>query len=227
MATPPTSIPVPSLLQVAVGVHLPDLSHAKPLAQSAALVQEVLHVPAAQANAPQGVLVCTEHPPAPSHLEALSAELSSLEQPAARHSTVGPLTCPAQRSGTEPSHWVRAQMAVPAASQLGREPTGAPVTGLHVPPNPVRLQASHLPPHALSQQTPSMQLSLSHSALAVHAIPIGFVQVPGLLPLQLAPAPHAATLQHTPLVHDRLAQASGALHGEPSFSVASHTAPLQ
>jgi hypothetical protein len=55
-------------------------------------------------------------------------------------------------------------------------------TGLHVPTLPVRLQASHEPPHAVLQQTPSTQLPLPHWLAAEQAVPLVFwgTQVPPL-----------------------------------------------
>jgi hypothetical protein len=41
--------------------------------------------------------------------------------------------------------------------QAGREPTGLPDTGVHVPRLAARLHASHWPAQALLQQTPSAQ----------------------------------------------------------------------
>jgi hypothetical protein len=41
-----------------------------------------------------------------------------------------------------------------------------------VPTLPPRLQASHPPPHAVSQQTPSTQLPVRHWLLALQAVPL-------------------------------------------------------
>ena len=48
------------------------------------------------------------------------------------------------------------------AAHAWRPLCGGPITGVHVPTLPVRLQASHEPPQAVLQQTPSTQLPLSH-----------------------------------------------------------------
>ena len=52
-----------------------------------------------------------------------------------------------------------------------RAPTGAPVTGEHVPAWPARLQASHWPEQALLQQTPSAQNPDEHWLLAAQEAP--------------------------------------------------------
>jgi hypothetical protein len=46
---------------------------------------------------------------------------------------------------------------VPWPAQAVRAPAGAPVTAMHWPALPDWPQASHWPPQALSQQTPSTQ----------------------------------------------------------------------
>ena len=45
-------------------------------------------------------------------------------------------------------------------------------TALHVPTLPVTLQASHAPPHAVLQHTPSTQLPLPHWLVAEHVAPL-------------------------------------------------------
>ena len=51
-------------------------------------------------------------------------------------------------------------------AQRRRDPWGAPTTGLHVPSLPAMSHASHWPPHARSQHTPSTQM------LDVHSVPV-------------------------------------------------------
>jgi hypothetical protein len=55
-------------------------------------------------------------------------------------------------------------------------------TGLHVPTLPATLQASHAPPQAVLQQTPSTQLPLPHWLSAEQVVPFVFLsaQVPPL-----------------------------------------------
>jgi hypothetical protein len=53
-------------------------------------------------------------------------------------------------------------------------PTLPADTGLHVPTLPARLQASHEPPQAVLQHTPSTQLPLPHSLAAVQVAPLAF-----------------------------------------------------
>ena len=53
-------------------------------------------------------------------------------------------------------------------------------TGLQVPTLPTRLHASHVPLHAVPQQTPSAQLPETHSLDPAQLLPVAFcaVQVP-------------------------------------------------
>lgn len=60
---------------------------------------------------------------------------------------------------------------VPSSVQAVRDPWGVPVTGLQVPPSPATSHASHCPPQARLQQTPSVQLPLLHWKPRVHATP--------------------------------------------------------
>jgi hypothetical protein len=60
---------------------------------------------------------------------------------------------------------------VPSPGHVPRDPAGVPVTGEHVPFEPVRLQASHFPVQSLLQHTPSAQKFDRHWAGAVHAAP--------------------------------------------------------
>lgn len=83
-------------------------------------------------------------------------------------------------------------------AQAGRLPWGAPATGVHVPTAPARLQASHCPPQAVSQQTPSTQLPLAHW-FAAEQLPPGDscgTQVPELHQL---PAAHWASVEQVAL----------------------------
>lgn len=68
-----------------------------------------------------------------------------------------PLHVPAH--APEPVHAVRGE-------------TGVPVTALHVPTRPGRAHASHWPLHAVSQQTPSMQLPERHCVPTLHVAPL-------------------------------------------------------
>jgi hypothetical protein len=53
---------------------------------------------------------------------------------------------------------------------------GCPTTGTHVPAFPGSPHASHLPAHAVAQQTPSMQKPDAHSVAFAHAAPGVFAQ---------------------------------------------------
>ena len=57
--------------------------------------------------------------------------------------------------------------------------------------------------HALSQQKPSTQLPVEHSAAAMHAVPFCFLHVPLGVSAQLLPAPQSAFSQQTPSVQNR------------------------
>jgi len=59
----------------------------------------------------------------------------------------------------------------PSLAQAERAPWGAPVTGLHVPTLPATLQASHCPPQATLQHTPSTHWPVPHWFAALQAAP--------------------------------------------------------
>jgi hypothetical protein len=108
-----------------------------------------------------------EHLPLPSQFAASVA--TSFEQLAARHgfaadgyvhvAVVVPLQVPLQ--------------AVPSATHAARGDTGGPATGEHVPFVAGRLQASHCPEQALSQQTPSTHRPEAHCPEFAQALPSG------------------------------------------------------
>ena len=90
-------------------------------------------------------------------------------------------------------------------------------TGLQVPALPVTSHAWHWPPQAVSQQTPSMQFQVTHSAPEEHAVELALraAQRP---PLQYMDVEHAVPLpQHgwpsPPQLQTLLAQTSWAPQG--------------
>jgi hypothetical protein len=92
-------------------------------------------------------------------------------------------------------HWVRSSSQVPAhalpvPAHGSRFPWGAPVTAEHTPSTPTDAQNSHCPVQALSQQLPSTQKPLAHSAGAPHRAPFGFFV--HWLALHVAGATHSA-----------------------------------
>jgi len=92
------------------------------------------------------------------------------------------------------------------------------------------LQASHEPPHALSQQTPSAHTPLAHSASAEHAVPLRLTHTPFSVPvpaLHERPDPHEPTAQHTPSVQNPLVQVVAVVHAVPSPSIGTHAPVLQ
>jgi hypothetical protein len=92
--------------------------------------------------------------------------------------------------------------AVASEAQGARAPCGAPATGLQVPTAPATSQASHCPPQAASQQTPSTQKPLAHWDAAPQAVP------PGSLGVQ-TPAEHQCPAAHWSSAVQAPAQAAG------------------
>jgi hypothetical protein len=100
-----------------------------------------------------------------------------------------------------PRHCDAVAHAWPSSSAQASAPLHAPLThsfagsapcaiGEHVPTEPATLHASHVPPQATLQQTPSTQLPLAHSPLMVHAAPLpSSVQAPA--PLQVVTPGHS------------------------------------
>jgi hypothetical protein len=60
----------------------------------------------------------------------------------------------------------------PSLAQASRSPCGAPFTATQVPTEPAASQASHCPPQAWLQQTPSVQLPLPHCPAEPQAWPL-------------------------------------------------------
>jgi hypothetical protein len=88
--------------------------------------------------------------------------------------------------------------AEPSVAQAGRAPWGAPVAEVQVPAEPATSQASHWPPHAPSQQTPSTQKPLAHWLAAPQAAPGASLgtQAPAW---HQAPAAQASSARHAVL----------------------------
>lgn len=63
---------------------------------------------------------------------------------------------------------------LPSEAQAALPPWGEPTTAVQVPREPGRLQASHWPPQAVPQHTPSTQLPLPHWFAAVQVVPGAF-----------------------------------------------------
>ena len=87
---------------------------------------------------------------------------------------------------------------VPSVSQAARPPWGAPATGVQVPSLPAASQASHWPPQAWLQHTPSVQKPLPHWSEAVQVAPGAFfgVQTPAAHQLPAVQSP--STVQSPP-----------------------------
>jgi hypothetical protein len=136
-------------------------------------VHVVLHVDPPQTYGAQEIDCDPTHAPAPLQLPTVVAVPAV--QPAPHALPLGsehalrsdPLQLAAEHAGSP----------VPGV-QAGRAPCGAPVTGVHTPAEPARLQASHWPPHAALQQRPSAQKPLAHCPFDVHGEPMGSMHVP-------------------------------------------------
>jgi len=125
---------------------------------------------------------------------------------------------------------------------------------VHVPTEPARLHAVHVPPHAVLQHTPSTQLPLEHSPAIEQAVPFAnsaqlpaplhvvapmhslagsllaamFEQVPTDPALEHAwQIPLHAALQHTPSTHWVLEHSPAIEHAVPLLKSAQLPAPLQ
>jgi hypothetical protein len=181
-------VPVHPLLQHTPWAQLPEL-HSGPMAQvapmglspqllfrhcagetqSVLVEQVVLHAVALQVKGTQLALVTVRHAPAPSHVRAgVSVEPVQLAAtqtvPAAiwRH-----LPAPSQvpsfpQTLVVVAHWLAGVGAAPAG------------IGVHVPVDPVRLHAVHVPVQAVSQQTPFAQFPDVHSEPAPQVVPFVF-----------------------------------------------------
>jgi hypothetical protein len=91
--------------------------------------------------------------------------------------------------------------AVPAPGPLhaARVECGDPLTVAQVPTEPPTSHASHCPPHARSQQTPSAQKPLPHSPLEPHGLPLRLAHCPDAAPtLHALPVAQPFERQQTP-----------------------------
>jgi hypothetical protein len=96
------------------------------------------------------------HAPAP--LQPAESVATPLLHDASRH--VVELSGYAQAVRLAPSH--APPQRLPSLAQVGRAPCGAPPTAVQVPTLPATSQASHWPPQATLQQTPSTQFEFAH-----------------------------------------------------------------
>ena len=135
-------------------------------------LQLVRHVGDAdsQTYAPQAV-ESAEQPPTPLQLPTPVAVSGEPPQEAEPHVALDPGNVHAL--AVVPSHVGPQLVPAPAPVHAPRVPWGMPSTVTHVPSFPVTSHASHFPPHALSQQSPSTQLPETHSREAPQAVPLG------------------------------------------------------
>jgi hypothetical protein len=99
------------------------------------------------------------HAPRPSHVAASVAWPAAHD--AARQLTVSPVK-PVHVVRSIPSHFAAAHTSPFPPAHAGRAPMGAPTIGVQVPSVPIALHASHWPPQPALQQTPSVQMLLTH-----------------------------------------------------------------
>jgi hypothetical protein len=116
----------------------------------------------------QVVIVAMVHTPAPLHTVALVAV--PFEQDPGTHWIELP-----GKVHLVPSVPPQAPLQGEVPAHATRDPRGAPMTGVHLPTEPASAQLSHWPAQALSQQTPSTQFPVAHSAVVVQAEPLVFL----------------------------------------------------
>lgn len=130
-----------------------------------------------------------------------------------------------------PSHAADAQTLAASAVHAVLPVCGAPFTGEQVPTEPVTSHASHWPPHARSQHTPSAQTPVPHSASALHSMPAAFAHVPFFFAvLHASPAAQTWVVQQTPSVqYAPVGQLDTSVHASPRDFVApgTHAPALQ
>jgi hypothetical protein len=157
------------------GTHLPSRQAAPSTHSAEAVHRSRQAVPSAlQRYAPQSLERGVGQLPLPSQDEALVA-LPSL-QLATAHETSEP-GCALHADRSLPSQRPCAHGFMGSLGQV-RAPRGAPETGEQVPSWPTTLHAPHGLVQALSQQTPSTQCPLPHSASAEHDAALIFTQSP-------------------------------------------------
>jgi hypothetical protein len=139
-----------------------------PDVQSESALQLPLHADGPHEKGAQVCVWTAGHAPAPSQ------EAPSVAVPAAQDG-------PRQETGSpgyvQAAGWVPSQLpphTVPSEAQAVRCPCGAPVEGEHVPALPATSHASHWPPQARSQQTPSAQEPAAHSWSAPQVLACAF-----------------------------------------------------
>lgn len=160
--------------------------------QSASVEHDVLHAAAPHTYGLHDEVVAAAHVPKPSQLRVALAVVP--EQLAGPHG-VDEFGYAPQPVRSEPLHWAWHEPLPPHAA---RAPTGGPTTGEQNPSFPPTLHASHCPAHGESQQYPSTQLPLPHSAGVVQVAAVDFAQMPLLVALHVRPLAHEAVVQQTP-----------------------------
>jgi hypothetical protein len=156
-----------------------------------------------QLIAPQSCSSKAGHTPEPSQVALTMATPESHEP--GRHS---PVVGYPQASRVVPSQ--RPPQMLPSEEQGMRPPRGGVSAGAaeHVPTLPETSQASHCPPQAASQHTPSVQNPLAQSDAVEQAIPSssGGTQMPAR---HTSPELQSALIEHSGLAQSRPSQPSG------------------
>lgn len=115
----------------------------------------------------------------------------------------------------------------PVPVHAGRLPFGGPLTALQTPSAPLTLHASHWPPHAPSQQTPSTQKPLPQSLASEQPPPIPRLHTPFGVALQVWPLGHEPVVQQTPSTQKPEAHCEPSPHAVPAAPVGTQTPPPQ
>lgn len=198
------------------------VSQVLPVAQSSALVHDVLQPVAPHAYVPHVTVVGGAHAPFASHIRAL-IEVRSMQVAVLQTTPTCDPTNAAQAFRTFPSQTVAEQLLLGSGvAHAPRAPCGAPVTGVQVPF--ATSHASHCPVQAVSQHTPSAQWPLVHASMLGHTSP--FARVFSHMPALHHPSAAQSLVVTQLIVQAPLVQRNGSQSTPPAF-VAHAPEPLQ
>jgi hypothetical protein len=156
------SVPSPQAPPGCFRPQLP-LTHAIPGAQSALVVQVVLHAPCAHANGAQSVTPGGWHMPAPSQTPAVLSRVPAHD--GCTHSVSALYLLQPPNPSQVP---VSPQLVEPLSLQTLRASGTPAASGRQMPSLPTIPHDTHAPVHATAQQKPSTQKFDAQSALAPH-----------------------------------------------------------
>ena len=162
------------------------------------------HTPSAQKPEPHCAPCTQDWPPvrSPRHWPPLQYRPAS-QSPSSRH-TVWHAPAPSHVNAPHPF-----STSVPAG------------LAEHPPSSPVRLHASHAPPHAPPQHTPSTHAPDAHCDAPLHGAPFPFA------PLHTSPAPQLPAGAHAPFTHCPVPHSAPVAQGLPLGLLPTHTPPAQ